>query len=245
MNNEPDWWIRSLTNIPNQWYKDITTLSPVLQRTWTQVHRVLVATNDDNFVQWVDIWNPRSHSNVIPFPTNELPISQRFHQWALLSSAAQQDIESIYELYLSLEYLGQLRPRSREYVTENIDNFITVKVEGKIVGCVEIINIDDRTIELGGIAVAMDAQKMNIGLQLIDTVERYAYTRGLTILSVTGYDRLAHMYEQRGYTLREEWKYDERAQQSPNKAMYIKIPNLDNVVRMHQSSYSEFEAKLA
>jgi N-acetylglutamate synthase-like GNAT family acetyltransferase len=35
-----------------------------------------------------------------------------------------------------------------EYITGNIDNFLTIQIDGKLAGCVEIIQIDDDTIEL-------------------------------------------------------------------------------------------------
>lgn len=241
MTNEPYWCPTSQPNTQDRGLQNTLNQLHIVQNTWVQVYSVLEAVNDDYFSYVPNIGDSRDNPNVIPFNTKERPISHRFHQWTFLTDATQIDIEHMYELYSSLAFLGQLRSRSQEYITANIDNFLTVQLDGQIVGCVEIINVDENTIELGGIAVDRDIQNMNIGLQLIDAVERYAYMRGLTIISVTGSPKLARIYEKRWYVLRESGEYDKRAKQSPTKHLYIK-PYRDTIVAFEYPEYPNFGA---
>ena len=244
MTTEPYWCPILQSNTQVLGPKNTPKLLYIVWNTWAQVHSALEAVNDDYFSYAPNIGDSSDNFNIIPFNTKERPISQRFYQGAVLNDANQRDIKPIYELYSSLESLGQLKPRNQEYITTNIDNFITVKVGGQLVGSVEIINIDNKTIELGGIAVDTDIQNMNIGIQLIDAVERYASTRGLNIISVTGSPKLARIYQQRGYVLRESGEYQKRAEESPTKHLYIK-PYIDNVVKLEFPKFPNFKAMRA
>jgi N-acetylglutamate synthase-like GNAT family acetyltransferase len=51
-----------------------------------------------------------------------------------------------------------LKPRTEEYISENIHNFITIYDEDTLVACGELIELDSGTIELGAVATNVDYQ---------------------------------------------------------------------------------------
>ena len=51
-----------------------------------------------------------------------------------------------------------LKPRTAQYIEENIHNFITIYDEGILVACGELITLDSSTIEVGAVATNIDYQ---------------------------------------------------------------------------------------
>ncbi len=239
---DPYWWASNKPN-NNLRHSTISGYQDLVSNTWLKIHNLLGAANDARSVSLSNIWDSSGNSNVLPFPSNIESISKR-ESHIPIEDATSQDIGKIFALYKDHELAGHLRPRSMEYITGNIDNFLTIQIDGKLAGCVEIIQIDDDTIELWGIVVATAFQNMNMSWLLIDSVEWYAQIRSLNIISVTDSKVLANIYKKRGYILRSSGEYDERAKQSPTKAIYKKLYR-NNVYELEYPKYIESWAKLA
>lgn len=139
-----------------------------------------------------------------------------------ISWAKLEDVQIIKWLLDINSKLGFLKSRSIEYISNNYNNFIIAYVDSIPVWCVEIIPINDNTVELWALSVVPNYLSHKIWLKLIKFVEDYAESRNKTIISVTDSPKLEKIYENNWYILDFEWKYEFRIQKSPGKKLYYK-----------------------
>ncbi len=139
-----------------------------------------------------------------------------------IGDAREWDITILFALLSAHKYSGQLKPRSMEYLAQYWGRFKVARVDDIPVGCVEIIPIDDNTIELWGIAVNLDFMDFRIGKRLIEDVENFAYLQSKNVIAITNNSKLWGMLEARGY-IRAEHIFPERIALSPWKRLYLKI----------------------
>ncbi len=139
-----------------------------------------------------------------------------------IGDASETDVTTLFSLLSAHKYSGQLKPRSMDYLREYWGRFKVAKIDDVAVGCVEMIPIDNDTIELWGIAVNLDFMDYRIGKRLIEEVELFAYCQSKNIIAVTNNPKLGGMFEARWY-IRAEHIFLDRIAQSPWKKLYLKI----------------------
>ncbi len=117
---------------------------------------------------------------------------------------------------------GYLKPRSLSYIQTHQDHFFTVRIDGIIVGCVEKIDMNSETVEMGAIAISLKFRNQQIGIYLIRTFiahmrcQAYRY-----IVSLTANPKLAELYRALGFRPARRDEYVSRQQQSANVPMYV------------------------
>lgn len=139
-----------------------------------------------------------------------------------IGDAIESDVTTLFLLLSAHKYSGQLKPRSMDYLREHWGRFKVARIDNVAVGCVEMIPINQDTIELWGIAVNLDFMDYRIGKRLIEEVESFAYLQSKNVIAVTNNQKLGGMFEARWY-MRAEHLFSDRIDQSPWKKLYLKI----------------------
>ncbi len=118
---------------------------------------------------------------------------------------------------------GFLKPRSKKYLSEHRQRFYLTMIDGIAVGCVELIEIDANTVELGALAISTRFRNQRVGVftvnAFIDEAKRLSYNR---IISLTNNPRLHILYEQLGFEPVDLPDYALRQTQSPDVQMFFK-----------------------
>jgi N-acetylglutamate synthase-like GNAT family acetyltransferase len=95
------------------------------------------------------------------------------------------------------------------------------RIDGIIVGCVEMIAIDAETIELGALAISTKFRNQRVGLFTIQAFIREMQRRGFgRFISLTNNPKLTSLYKAVGFQRVSPPAYQRRQAESPNVAMY-------------------------
>ncbi len=116
-----------------------------------------------------------------------------------------------------------LKPRNLQYILNKVSRFYVSKIDGIIVGCVEQLDIDAETVELGALAISARFRNQRVGNftvnAFVDRMTRKGYKR---FISFTNNPRLQKLYRGLGFEKRKTTLYRARQEQSPGVAMFIK-----------------------
>ena len=131
-----------------------------------------------------------------------------------------QMIAGILDLY---KKKGFLKPRSKPYLHEHRQRFRLTMIDGIAVGCLERIEIDSDTIELGALAISTRFRNQRIGVFTVNAFEDEATQEGFKrIISLTNNPRLHSLYHQLGFKQGDLPEYSARRASSPDVAMFYK-----------------------
>ena len=131
-----------------------------------------------------------------------------------------QMIAGILDLY---KKKGFLKPRNKQYLHEQRHRFRLTMIDGIAVGCLERIEIDSRTVELGALAISTRFRNQRIGVFTVNAFEDEARQAGFKrIISLTNNPRLHSLYNQLGFTQGDLPEYSARRAASPDVALFYK-----------------------
>lgn len=117
----------------------------------------------------------------------------------IIRQANIEDIGAILQLIEPLENSGILVRRSRELLEMEIDHFMVLEHDQRIIACAALYPFpDEAACELACLAVHPDYRKLGIGRMLIDHLEQHARQRGFHRLFVLT-TRTAHWFLERGF----------------------------------------------
>lgn len=131
-----------------------------------------------------------------------------------------QMIGGILDLY---KKKGFLKPRDKHYLHEHRERFRLTMIDGIAVGCLERIEIDSHTIELGALAISTRFRNQRIGVFTVNAFEAEAKHAGFKrIISLTNNPRLHSLYNQLGFKQGDLPAYSARRAASPGVALFYK-----------------------
>jgi amino-acid N-acetyltransferase len=135
--------------------------------------------------------------------------------------ATPQDATAIQALIDRYVPSGTLLPRSQEFITLNIQDFIVATAAGEIVGCVHLDEYAPSLSELRSLAVHPDWQGAGIGRLLVHATEQLARKRDhTTLFAVSNDEEFFHKF---GFETRHIPELDlERSEVSRYKGVYAK-----------------------
>jgi amino-acid N-acetyltransferase len=93
--------------------------------------------------------------------------------------ATASDAEAIDRLIGCYAKQGLLLPRTTAEIRGNIDNFLVLQEEGKLISCVALESYDADLGEIRSLAVRSEARGRGVGSQMIDFALREARRRGV------------------------------------------------------------------
>jgi len=129
-------------------------------------------------------------------------------------------ISGILDLY---KREGFLKSRSEEQIRRNRDNFYVAKIDGIVVGCVEKIEIDGETIELGALAISTKFLNQRVGVFTINAFMEEMAKKGYSkFISMTNNPKLEKLYLTLGFTEQNLSRYQARQEKSPGTKMFLK-----------------------
>lgn len=102
--------------------------------------------------------------------------SDRYHQ---IRAASIEDVGGILEVIAPLEQKGVLVKRSRERLELEIENFIVIERDQRIIGCAALYANYQTSGELACLAVHGDYRGQELGEQLLQEIEKTAQQKGL------------------------------------------------------------------
>lgn len=105
-----------------------------------------------------------------------LIFSDRYHQ---LRPATIEDVGGIIDLISPLEEEGILVKRSRERLELEIENFVVIERDHHIIGCAALYPLTEKMGELSCLAVHANYQGLEIGAELLASIEKKAIQIGL------------------------------------------------------------------
>ncbi len=140
-----------------------------------------------------------------------------------LPALTDQDVEMISGILDLYSKKGFLKPRDKHYLSEHRDRFRLTVIDGIAVGCLERIEIDPRTVELGALAISTRFRNQRIGVFTVNAFEDEVKQTGFSrIISLTNNPRLHSLYTQLGFKQGDLPEYSARRASSPGVALYYK-----------------------
>jgi amino-acid N-acetyltransferase len=135
------------------------------------------------------------------------------------SEEDEQLVAGILHLYRSK---GFLKPRDRAYIAAHRDNFFMTRIDGIMVGCVELLPVDDQTAELGALAISTRFQGQRVGVFTVNAFIDEARRRGYrSIISLTKNPRLQSLYLSLGFVRQSPARFAERQARSAGTPMFV------------------------
>jgi len=101
-------------------------------------------------------------------------------------ASTAQDREAAYELRRAVFEVeqGVPRPLDRDAYDYNADHVVAFDPEGRCVGTGRMVRLDQRTCQIGRMAVASTHRRHGIGAKVLEALERMAVLRGVGELVV-------------------------------------------------------------
>ncbi len=136
------------------------------------------------------------------------------------SEVEAQIVVGILSMYKRERFL---KPRNLQYILSNMSRFYVSKIDGIIVGCVERLDIDAETVELGALAISARFRNQRVGNFTINAFVRRMTRKGYKrFISFTNNPALQKLYRGLGFKKQKTTLYQARQEQSPGIAMFVK-----------------------
>ena len=129
----------------------------------------------------------------------------RKHLVKVSSEYEAQMVAGILSMYKRERFL---KPRNLQYILNKMSRFYVSKIDGIIVGCVERLDIDAETVELGALAISARFRNQRVGNftinAFVDRMTRKGYKR---FISFTNNPQLQKLYRGLGFEKRKTTLY--------------------------------------
>lgn len=136
---------------------------------------------------------------------------------------SNEDVAIVNRILAMYKRLGFLKPRSKNYVSENRSRFFVTAIDGIIVGCVEQKVIDQQTVELGALAISTRFQNQRIGVYTVKAfIARMQESGYCRFISLTNNPRLEVLFLKLGFSKGTRSEYVQRQSLSPDVTMFYK-----------------------
>ena len=144
-------------------------------------------------------------------------------QEAFRQVRTDEDVAIVHRILAMYKRSGFLKPRSKRYVNQNRHAFYVTAIDGIVVGCVEKKVIDDRTVEMGALAISTRFRNQRVGVHTVKSFMAAMQTQGYTrMISLTNNPRLEALYEKLGFVQESRPEFRERQAQSPDVKMFFR-----------------------
>lgn len=115
---------------------------------------------------------------------------------ALIRLAESDDLEAITALINFYAELGNLLPRSKNQIAQNLEHFIVAEIDSKIVGCASFELFTPNLGEIRSLMVSADYQRLGIASKLVSTlVDRAREMTVKRVMALTYVPELFHKHD--------------------------------------------------
>jgi amino-acid N-acetyltransferase len=134
-----------------------------------------------------------------------------------------EDVAIVHRILSMYKRSGFLKPRSKEYLSQNRQRFFVTAIDGIVVGCMEQKVIDERTVELGAVAISTRFRNQRVGVYTVRAFMRKMVEQGYSrFISLTKNPRLQALFMQLGFVEKSPVEYSKRQSESPDVNMFFK-----------------------
>jgi N-acetylglutamate synthase-like GNAT family acetyltransferase len=134
-----------------------------------------------------------------------------------------EEVAIVHRILTMYKRAGFLKPRSKEYLSRNRQRLFVTAIDGIVVGCLEQKVIDERTVELGALAISTRFRNQRVGVYTVNafmqTMSAQGYSR---FISLTKNPRLQALFLQLGFVEESPPEYHLRQRESPDVKMFFK-----------------------
>jgi amino-acid N-acetyltransferase len=142
-----------------------------------------------------------------------------------------EDLAIVHRILTMYKRSGFLKPRSKEYLGRNRNRFYVTAIDGIVVGCLEQKVIDERTVELGALAISTRFRNQRVGVYTVNAFMQTMVGQGYTrFVSLTKNPRLQALFSQLGFVRESRIEYSERQSKSPDVPMFYKTIDDVNLI---------------
>ncbi|NOR26333.1 MAG: GNAT family N-acetyltransferase [Desulforhopalus sp.] len=132
-----------------------------------------------------------------------------------------EDVAIVHRILSMYKRSGFLKPRNKDYLSRNRQRFFVTAIDGIVVGCMEQKVIDERTVELGAVAISTRFRNQRVGVYTVDAFMRTMAEQGYSrFISLTKNPRLQALYLQLGFVEESPPEYSQRQSESPDVKMF-------------------------
>ncbi len=136
---------------------------------------------------------------------------------------SDEEVAIVHRILEMYKHSGFLLPRDKAYLYENRNRFYVTAIDGIVVGCVEKKIIDDRTVELGAVAISTRFRNQRVGVHMVNAFMDLMRTQGYTrFISLTNNPRLEALYGRLGFVQQSPMEYRARQDLSPFVKMFFR-----------------------
>ena len=97
----------------------------------------------------------------------------------LCESASLEDVAAIQKLLSHYSAMGDLLPRTKSDIVNNIDHFRVIKLDRTIVACGSLENFTDELAEIRSLMVDKNMKKSGLGKIIVQELIELAVSRGV------------------------------------------------------------------
>ena len=134
-----------------------------------------------------------------------------------------EEVAIVHRILTIYRRSGYLKPRSKNYISDNRQRFFVTAIDGIVVGCLEQKILDERTVELGALAISTRFRNQRVGVFTVNAfIEKMAAQGYSRFLSLTKNPRLQALLLQLGFAEKSPSEYSRRQWESPDVPMFYK-----------------------
>lgn len=136
---------------------------------------------------------------------------------------SDEDVAIVGRILAMYKKSGYLKPRSKGYINRNRHHFYVTAIDGIVVGCMEQKIIDEKTVELGALAISTRFRNQRVGVFTVTAFIRAMVEKGYSrFISLTKNPRLQTLFLQLGFVKASPPEYSRRQNESPDVQMFFK-----------------------
>ena len=134
-----------------------------------------------------------------------------------------EEVAIVHRILTVYKRSGYLKPRSKQYLSDNRQRFFVTAIDGIVVGCLEQKIIDERTVELGALAISTRFRNQRVGVFTVTAFIQAMAAQGFgRFISLTKNPRLKALLLQLGFVEQSPLEYSRRQSESPDVQMFFK-----------------------
>lgn len=141
-----------------------------------------------------------------------------------------EDVAIVHRILSMYKRSGFLKPRSKSYLSLNRQRFFVTAIDGIVVGCMEQKIIDEKTVELGAVAISTRFRNQRVGVYTVRAFMRTMGEQGYSrFISLTKNPRLQALFLQLGFIRKSPAEYSQRQSESPDVTMFFRAVSADEL----------------
>jgi amino-acid N-acetyltransferase len=122
-----------------------------------------------------------------------------FMMAVICRKAAEQDIDTLYDIIQGYAEQGIMLPRSREVLTAQIDTFVVATIDEQLVGCGSLTRLGQDLVEIRSLGVTQGYKGQGIGKAIVNLLTVEARAQQIPKIMALTYE--VAFFEKNGFTV--------------------------------------------